>query len=405
MIKQSILVAAIGALVASSAHAADGVSVVVDFMGNVNSVSRSGDTAPGYNNTEQGVDGNFGIFIAGNKALKDGYSVGFSCHTVATTAFGAGVAFGANALPVTNPWDKYFGGAENYAQSSGGFASYGNVNGDNLGPFCNDEVYGILGTPYGEFKLGNIMNPMRLMYDMATVDPTWGDQYGYYQVADVRGNALNYSNSWDNLRVDAQWNSASNSNTSNKVKSRGQVFTGVLSYEVAPGTRLGAGLMSSDGSFSTKIAQPAQDGQHNVAYGLMASTTLNGVNLGYTYMTGRQTASNSPDDQYKMTDHLVKVAYDMGKWSLKGFLGHTKTKYNFGTPYTVADQSALSGTSFSGLNTTRNTADLWAMYSLGNGATPYFRVNVISKDWQAGNINWSSNIRATLVQAGILIHL
>ncbi len=406
---------ALSAISPSLSYAADGISVSADVNARVGWLSRSGATAKDFANANESIDGNYGVFITGTKDLKGGYSASFYCHTVATTAPGAAAAFTAEALPVKNAWDGYFAGKENYPQNNhgGGFASYGESNGDNLGPFCNDEVYGTLATPYGSFKIGNIMNPMRLLYDMATVDPLWGNQVGYYNLADIRGNALNYSNTFNDLRVDVQWQTATNATVPGSVASKGRALTAVLTYDTGTGTTLGAGVITANGAFSSKVVVPSPSGQHNTAYGLMVRSLLGRANVGYTFMTGKQKPDVWPTatggEAFKMTDHTFKLAYDINKWSLQGFLSFSKTRFNqpgaWGGGYTVQDGGALNGKTFNDLEIKRTGIDLWALYNLGNGTQPYLRLNTIQKKYSAQDLNYSGTIRGTKIEAGWMIHI
>lgn len=417
MFKKCIIAAAVGVMT-FNAQAGDGITVSADVNARVGVLSRSGATAKDFANSNESVDGNYGVFIAGSRDLKNGYSAGFYCHTVATTAPGASAAFTAEALPVKNGWDGYFAGKENYPNNThgGGFASYGESNGDNLGPFCNDEVYGTLGTPYGTFKVGNIMNPMRLLYDMATVDPLWGNQFGYYNLSDIRGNALNYNNTFGSFRVDAQWQTATSATTPSSVSSKGHGLTALLTYDTGDGTTLGGGLMTVNGAFNAKDVVASAGGQHNKAYGLMARTLFGRVNAGYTFITGKQRPDGYQTltggaDAFKLYDHTFKLSYDVGAWSLQGFASYSKTSFNQNVPtawggfYTVQDNSAMNGKTFGLLDIKRTSIDLWALYNLGNGTQPYLRLNTIQKKYSAGDINYNGTIRGTKLEAGWMIHL
>jgi hypothetical protein len=429
MYKKCILAASISAVMAGS-HAADSLSLSADVNARAGALMRSGALTQSYdagsktttrndfNNTNYSVDGNYGVFIAGNKDLKGGYSAGFYCHTVATTAPGASAAFVAEAIPVKNNWDGYFAGKENYPNNNrgGGFASYGESNGDDKGPFCNDEVYGTLGTPYGTLRVGNIMNPMRMLYDLATVDPLWGNQFGYYNLSDIRGNALNYSNTFGDFRLDLQWQSATSATTPSSAKSKGHGLTALVAYDTGEGSMLGAGLMTVNGAFSAKAVTPAAGGQHNTAWGLMGRTLLGRVNVGYTFITGKQNpdgflaaSGGVTGSMFKLTDHTLKAAFDIGKVSLQGYLSTSKTNFHvpaaWGGQYSVQDTGPMFGKTFNSLGIRRHAVDLWALYNLGNGTQPYLRINTIQKHYSAGEIDYQATMRGTKAELGWLIHL
>lgn len=403
-----LLAVAIAALLAAPGWA--DVSVAGDVSARLGTLSRGGDWKADYDNSDSSVDGNFALFFTATKDLKNGYNAGFNCNTVATTVSGANAGFTAEALPVSHAWDGYFAGKDNYPSNGhgGGFSSYGDVNGDNKGPMCNDEVFGTLSTPYGRFQVGNIMNPMRLLYDLTTVDPVWGDQRGYYSLADIRGNALRYGNSFGNFGVELQFQTASNATRPGSDKGKGRALTGVVTYEFENGSLIGAGILKSDGGFRDKYVDKTADGATNTAYGFTGKTRLGKVNLAYTFMTG----TNKPDNYtfngkdyfFKSTDHTFKATYDIGAWSLQGYASFEKTVFNNPGDYKV-EMGALQGTVFHGLDIKRTNIDLWALYNLGNGATPYLRINTISKNFTSPTLaGLDADIRSTKFEGGWLMH-
>lgn len=402
----AVIGAVIGAGMGLHTQAQAQMSINGGITARFGSTMRSGDVQPDHDNTVNGVDGHFALFLTYTKDLKDGYNAGFNCITVATTADGAGKGFDAGSLPVFHEWDKVFATAENYAATKGGFASYGNVNGDSNGPMCNDEVNGFLQTPYGRFTAGNIMNPMRQLYDAYTVNPLWGNQRSYYVVADVRANAVQYSNSWDGLNVIAHLNTASNNNAAGADSAHDMAYTAVVSYDLGNGTVLGAGAMKADGGFEAKQVSASAFERHN-AYGIAAKTRLGEVNVGYTYMRG-SLDQNGQGAQLSNSesDHTVKVAYDMGKWSFQGFL--SKEKLSWSTPlanYTVVAPGAFTGQTFRQLDTDRKRVDLWALYDMGKDVKTYLRLDTIQKTFTSQQLaGFSATMRVTLLEGGWMIN-
>ncbi len=410
---------ALAGLAATSAHA--DISVSGDAQARVGTLSRSGDWNKGYDDTATSVDGLFALFLSGTKDLKNGYNIGFNCNTVATTVSGANAAWRQQALPVKHDWDAYFAGQDNYANNNhGGFSSYGDVNGDNKGVMCNDEVYGTLVTPYGRLQVGNIMNPMRLLYDLTTVDPVWGNQRAYYQVADLRGNALRYGNSWGGFGMELQFQTESNAQFSGDKKSNGYSYSGVFTYDFGNGSLIGGGAQYTDGDFADKYptagVYQSWDGNiaypkvNHLAYGLTGKTRIGPVNLAATYLTGYKESKDFEFHGFKHdmeeSDLTLKATYDIASWSLQGYLSFETFK--IATPggnYTIMTDGSYNGQKFQALKTERVNIDLWAMYNLGVGATPYIRLNTIDKKYSTPDIaGFEADTRATKFEAGWLMH-
>jgi|GEM_PF-5207951 len=402
---------AVAAMVAAPAMA--DISVSGDVQARVGTMSRSGDWNTGYDNTKTSVDGLFALFLSATKDLKNGYNIGFNCNTVATTVSGANGAWIGSALPVSHNWDAYFAGQDNYQNNGhGGFSSYGDVNGDNKGVMCNDEVYGTLISPYGRVQVGNIMNPMRLLYDLTTVDPVWGDQRGYYAMSDIRGNALRYGNSFGPVGVELQFQTESNAAKSGDTASNGYAYTGVVTYDFGNGSLLGAGLLYADGDFGDKYVTASDGKVNHMSYGLTGKTRLGPVNLAATYHSGY----NRPKDfdQYgsknftEESDLTVKATYDIGAWSLQGYASFETSKWNtpasWGAAYTI-QVGDDAGKNFNRLKTERVSLDFWALYNLGIGAQPFIRLNTISKKYTTPDVSsFEASMRATKVEAGWLMH-
>lgn len=415
MFKQQALAAAAAALVgaAFSAPAAAQLSISADVQARLGALARTGDTAPGYDNTTANVDGLFALFMTATKDLKGGYNAGFNCVTVATTADGANAGFAGPALPVSHNWDKFFAGNDNWSNSQGGFSSYGDVLGDNKGVLCNDEVSGFLQTPFGKFSVGHIMNPMRLLYDVTTVNPVWGNQRAYYTVADVRGNALRYGHSMGPIGVELQLNTASDAKVAEPASKKGYALTGVVTYEVGDGTLFGLGYLTADGDFANKYVTAATPNKHT-AFGGTAKTLLGPVSLGYTYMTGKNKpmpdfASTFGSDFVKETDHTFKLRYDIGSWNFQGFLSLTKTGFNtpaaWGAAYTVQVPGAFNGATFNRLKIDRQRIDLWALYNLGRDVSTYIRLDTVNKKYTTPDIaGFEASMRSTKLEGGWLMH-
>jgi len=401
---------AVATLALAASHAQADMSVAADVQARVGVLDRSGGWNNGYTGRQQAaVDGNMALWFSGTRDLKGGYSAGFNCASVATTTNGALAAYDGSAggaMPVHNGWDKAFVDNENWANNGhgGGFASYGDLNGDNKGVLCNDEVYGSLGTPYGTFRVGNIMNPMRLLYDATTVDPIWGNQRAYYALADLRGNALRYSHSIGQFNMELQFNTPSNYTAKSSTTTTGQAQTAFVSYDMGNGTLFGAGAMHLNGANVDKTASySSSDGAFGRSYGVTAKTLLGPVTVAYTYMRGGMGIKDIPDE-IKRNEHMVKIQYDWNKWSFQSYLSRhiykAHTVAAWGGSFTV-DNSPVT---FERLKVTRNVVDLWALYNVGIGATTYARINWTEKKYTALDANYKTNLRATKYEAGWLMH-
>ncbi len=413
MFKKHVLSAAAAMVVgaALSAPAAAQVSINGGVQARLGSISRSGDTAPKYDNTVTGIDGLWFLFFNATKDLKGGYNAGFSCNTVATTVDGANGGFTAEALPVRHDWDGFFAGKDNYAQSQGGFSSYGNSLGDSNGPMCNDEVSGYLETPFGKFAAGHIMNPMRLLYDGFTVNPVWGNQRGYYLVADIRGNALRYSNSFGPLNLEVQLNTATDAKASSDSSGHDKAYTVVATYEPISGTVFGLGAMDLSGDTNAKYVTAAKGVKHK-AYGASAKTRLGPINVGWTYTTGKNEpeadfASKFGQDFIKDTDNTFKLSYDMGTWSFQGFLSKEKFGASTGQYGGFYHDTRAGSTipAFGQIRIDRTNVDLWALYDMGKDVKTYLRVNTIQKKFTSPDQPlYSASMRSTKLEGGWFIN-
>lgn len=404
---------ALAGLGATTAQAG-GISISGDVQARVGTLSRSGDWQAGYDTTKTSVDGLFALFLNGTKDLKNGYNIGFNCNTVATTVSGANGGWIGPALPVSHNWDAFFAGQDNYQQNGhGGFSSYGDVNGDSKGPMCNDEVYGTLISPYGRVQVGNIMNPMRLLYDLTTVDPVWGDQRGYYTMSDIRGNALRYGNSFGPVGVELQFQTESNAAASGDNRSNGYAYTGVVTYDFGNGSLLGAGVLYSDGDFADKYVTASAAKVNVLTYGLTGKTRVGPVNLAATWHYGNRKMDGF--EQYKLDEYLtennditMKATYDIGSWSLQGYASFETMRWStpaeWGGNYTIQVGSD-KGKTVHRIQTERVNLDFWALYNLGIGAQPYLRVNTISKKYTSDDLaSFEADTRATKFEAGWLMH-
>lgn len=402
---------------AISLPAAAQVSITGNVQARLGTMSRSGDTPAGFDNRTNGVDGLYALFVTATKDLKGGYNAGFNCVTVATTADGANAAFDGPALPVHHAWDAYFAGQDNYAGTNGngykqsGFASYGHVQGDQGGVMCNDEVNGFLETPYGRFTVGHIMNPMRLLYDQFTVNPVWANQRGYYQMSDLRGNALRYSNSWGPVTLDAQINTATSYSTPDPDNKSDYALSIVGTYEPISGTVIGLGVLDGHGGADNKFVTPGEHARRQV-WSFAAKTRLGPVNVGVTYSDGKFNPTEDFASQYgrdftKNREATVKVAYDMGKWSFQGFVSREGIAWQtgqWGGTYTV-ETPYQNGATFGALKVKRTNVDLWALYDMGKDVKTYLRANTVQKQWVAlDTIDYSATVRATKLEGGWLIN-
>ncbi|MBF0207003.1 MAG: hypothetical protein HQK53_08940 [Oligoflexia bacterium] len=393
------------------------ISLNADMSARMGILDRSGDWVPAYRNTKGSIDGNFSVFLKANKDLKNGYSASFNCVTAAATANGAYAAFVPSALPTTNRWSAYFAGQENFPNNQGGFASYAATVGDNvMGAFCNDEVYGTIATPYGRLHVGVIMNPLRMLYDMTTVDPIWGNQRGYYQNSDIRGNSLQYANNWGPMTFKFQLSTSSDASDS-KLKQGGRVYTGLLAYDFGNGRLLGGGAMYANAHFpGNKLAQAYATKEIHSAFGLTGKTPWGPVNLAFTFMSGTNDPENfslvgvnGTKHEEKFTDTTIKATYNISSWSLEMYGTYEKTAidspWSWNGGFTVQDGSIYNGQRFDKLDTRMVNLDFWAMYHLWTDATPFLRLNTISKKFTAEDLGgWQSKIRSTKFETGFLLH-
>lgn len=413
MFNKHVLSAAAAMVVAAavSAPAAAQVSINGGVQGRFGHLQRSGDTAPGFNNSINSIDGLFVLFFNATKDLKGGYNAGFSCVTVATTVDGANAGFTGEALPVRHDWDKFFAGNDNWSQSQGGFASYGDVQGDSKGVLCNDEVSGFLATPFGKFSAGHIMNPLRNLYDSFTVNPVWANQRGYYQMADVRGNALRYSNEFGPVALEVQLNTASDAKVPKPGSDKGWALTAVATWDIGNGWGIGAGLMDARGDFTNKYVT-AQDPNRHTAYGLAAKGRLGPVTLGYTTMGGKNVPS--PDfagtygtDFIKEYDHTVKVGYDIGQWNFQGFVQREYFAASTGQFGGMYHDTRAGSTipAFGRLKIDRTRLDLWALYDMGKDVKTYLRLDSITKKFSSPDQPlYEAKMRSTKLEGGWLIN-
>ncbi len=356
--------------------------------------------------------GNFVLFLSGSKNAGGGYSGGFSCSTVATTADGAMAGWSANTVPVTHTWSNAFTGQENFAgnNTGGGFGSYGNTVGDSNGPFCNDEARVYLATPFGTFAAGNMINPLRNLYDNATVDPYYGNEYVYYQTSDYRANGLRYGNSWGDFAIDVQLNLYSGNAPAHSPR-KGEVLTALATYDFGPvqvGYGFGGGNSAAPGSKYTDVGAGLT---YKGTQGVYVRTSLGPVGIGATVFNGKvgaNTFTGAPTSIARnMTDYRLKLTYASGKWSYVGIAGVMTEKGDFtgdaafGNPmYTFVN----SGISAPRIKITRDDLDLFAMYDLGSGLKPYLRYNILSKKYSTpDNAAASAKGTAQTIEGGVQV--
>lgn len=369
---------------------------------------RSGAVAKKYDNRLSGVDGHYALFLTYAHQLSGNYKIGFNCITVATTADGATKGFTQSALPVKHNWDKFFSGAENFAKSRGGFASYGDVNGDSNGPMCNDELNSFINTPIGKFTAGNILNPMRRLYDEYTINPVWGNQHSYYLMADIRANALQYSEEWGGLKFIAHLNTSSDSNASEAEGAQDKAYTSFVSYDFGNDTEIATGAMQNEGDWESKQVKGSANIRHK-ALGFSAKTSIGQINLGYSMMGGSMFHTDEVGIEINQYDHTFKAAYAEGLWEFQGFLSAGKmnwyTPATMGASYTIQANDDFIGQQINRLEVDRTRVDLWALYDLGKGAKTYFRLDTIQKKYSSPELTaWSATMRVALLEGGWMIN-
>jgi len=418
--KARILAASIAALFAVPAFAGFSASGSVSARLGVD--SRSGDMPDGVKDTYKSLSGNYVLFLSGTTNVGKGYSAGFTCATVSTTADGAMDAYSDSALPLKHNWDKFFAGGENYATNptKGGFAAYGDNVGDKNGPFCNDEVKGYLTTPYGTVSVGNIINPMRNLYDATVVDPYYGNERAYYSLVDFRANAIRYGTSIGDFSFDLQYNMSSSPNQSDNDKTGDGVFTGFAAYDFGGGTMLGVGFAGGNGGEAgDKYVNPVGTFMRfKNAWGVTGKTAFGGLGVAAMYFSGEDQKlnyhTNEWDSRQKMSDAMLKLSYNLDAWTFIGIFGYEQQKWNvnglggdgWGGDFYTWQGGSLNGGTFSKLNIDRTSQDLWAIYSLGGGVKPYVRLNGIQKKYKQEDgayAGQSQKLNATLLESGFMV--
>lgn len=363
------------------------------------------------------VGGNFVLFLAGSKNAGNGYSAGFGCATVATSADGAMTGWGDNSkLPVQHTWNGVFSGQENFSAQNaagdkpgGGFAAYADNFGDTNGVFCNDEARVYLATPFGTIAAGNIINPLRAIYDSSTVDPYYGNQRTYYMTSDYRGNALRYGHAIGDLSIDLQLNV--NSGNRDKTAPRdGNVFTGLVTYDFS-GTVVGLGFGTGNSQAGTPYPRTGPGLTYGGTTAGFVRTSIGPVGVGISAFNGKvklDTDTGAPTSTARdMTDLRLKLSYPTGQWNFIGIVGVEKEKGDFtgaapwGAPvYTFVE----SGITSPRINITRTDLDLWAQYDIGNGVKAYGRFNTISKKYSTpDNGAASAKGTASTLEAGVQV--
>lgn len=406
------LAAAALAVVSCAAHA--DFAITGTGSARAGGVSLSG-MSPGTQNSYALAGGNFVLFLAGSKNAGGGYSAGFGCATVATTADGAMTGWGDNSrLPVSHTWHGVFSGQENFAtqkggdKPDGGFASYSDSFGDTNGVFCNDEARVYLATPFGTFAAGNIINPLRSIYDSSTVDPYYGNQRTYYMTSDYRGNALRYGHAIGDLSIDLQVNIHSGNGPKDAPKD-GYVVTGLLTYDFN-GTVVGLGAGGGDSQAGTIYPRTAGGLNYGGSVGAFVRTNVGPMGLGVSVFNGKvkgDTGGGAPTSTARdMTDLRVKLSYPVGQWNFIGIVGLEKEKGDFngltayGDPkYTFVE----SGVTVKRIDITRTDLDLWALYDIGNGIKTYARFNTITKKYTTPDADVSAKGTASTLEAGVQV--
>ncbi len=363
------------------------------------------------------VGGNFVLFLAGSKNAGNGYSAGFGCATVATSADGAMTGWGDNSkLPVRHSWAGVFSGQENFSaqdadgnKPGGGFGAYADNFGDTNGVFCNDEARVYLATPFGTIAAGNIINPLRSIYDSSTVDPYYGNQRTYYMTSDYRGNALRYGHAIGDLSIDLQVNVNSGNRDKNAAR-EGNVFTGLLTYDFA-GTLVGVGFGTGNAQAGNPYPRTGPGLKYGGTTAAFVRTSIGPVGVGVSAFNGKvkiDTNTGAPTSTGRdMTDLRMKLSYPMGQWNFIGIVGVEKEKGDFsgaapwGAPvYTFVE----SGISSPRIKITRTDIDLWAQYDIGNGVKAYARYNTISKKYSTPDDGAASaKGTASTLEAGVQV--
>ena len=239
----------------------------------------------------------------------------------------------------------------------------------------------------------------------------WANQRGYYQMADVRGNALRYSNEFGPFTLEAQINTASDAKAAEPGSKKGYALTGVVTYDFGNGFGVGAGYMDAKGDFVNKYVT-AQAPNSHTAMGVAAKGRLGPVTFGYTYMGGKN--KPSPDftslygrDFIKEYDHTVKVSYDMGQWNFQGFVQKEYFAASTGQWGGMYHDNRVGGTAtpFGTIKIDRTRLDLWALYDMGKEVKTYLRLDTIQKKWTSPELaDFSAKLRSTKLEGGWLIN-
>lgn len=374
----------------------------------VGTIQRDG-MAPGFDEGFTNLTGNLTLFADGSRNLGKGYRAGFGCVTVATTASGAMAGFANGTLPVTHAWHDVFAGQEDFGSNGpvgGGFASYGNLAGDDRGVLCNDEVKVYLATPYGTVAVGHIMNPLRAIYDNATVDPFYTNQHTYYQGADIRGNALRYGHAIEDFTIDLQLNMPSSGTLANEANEYdGTAWTGLLGYTLG-NNEFGLGFGAFDAAWSgTRFVTHDGAGAFDSALGGYWKTSIGPVGFAISALNAVvENTSADGGDLRDISDVNVKFSYPHGKWNFIAIVGKETEKADFrgyGDPFTFKD----AGVSVARVDTDRTNIDLWAQYDMTKGTKTYVRFNRIEKEWTSpDNAALKEEAEASTLEVGVIVN-
>ncbi len=377
--------------------------------GRLGYVGRDG-MAEGFDEDFNVISGNFTLFLDGNRNLGKGYRAGFGCVTVATTASGAMAGFANGTLPVTHAWHDVFAGQEDFGSNAdggigGGFGSYGNLVGDDKGVLCNDEVKVYLGTPYGSFAVGHLINPLRAIYDNATVDPYYTNEHVYYQSVDIRGNALRYGHAIEDFTIDLQLNAPSSGTLANENNEKnGLALTGLFTYTLDD-HQFGLGFGAFDAAWAgNKFVAHDGAGAHDSALGAYYRGSFGPVGFAVSALNGViENLSDEGGDLRNISDVNVKLTYPTGKWNFIAIVGMEKEEADFrgyGTPFTFKEE----GVSVARADIERLNIDLWAQYDMGKGVKSYLRFNRLEKEWTSpDDSSLKAEAEAFTLETGVMV--
>lgn len=351
------------------------------------------------------VGGMYGITMEGRVDAGAGYVGAFRCHSAANTANGAGAAWGdGDALPVTHTWGGAFAGRENFAAntSGGGFGSF--LGGGRL--LCNDEVYVTLESPYGSLSVGEIVNPLRGIFDYSTRDPYFANQHAFYTTSDYRGNALRYFLALDEFTLTAQLDLHSGAR-SKTAPHEGAIVTALLTY--SPGAVM-FGFAAGVGDTGPQRGNiPDTEGPLAYGGGLggFVSARLGRTEVALSAFQARLRGASDDGltsrDARVVTDLRARVEVGLAPLRLIaiGGLELERGDWRDVGAGDVAYHFVAADTTVPRIEMARLDLDLWLQLELDEHVRTYLRSHTITRSYETPDAVVSARATATLAELGL----